>query len=264
MCKPPRQLQQATVALNGVTPATTNGQDPEAAKPLTGIRRREGAGRVAGFPMLVDVYLFQQFFYYFFVLLATFVVIFDAFTLFDLLGDISKNHVPVTIVLNYFRFLVPYMVYSLAPLAILVSTLVTLAVLAKNNEVIAFKASGISLYRLILPLTISGSMIAIAMFSLGETYLPYANQRQDALRNEIKGRPAQTYFQPTHQWIFGQGDRIYNYELIRSRQQSIRRSQRFRTRPRHFSDSPPRVCRSRVLGFCGEGLDSHRRLDSRF
>ncbi len=207
-------IAASDIALNGVTPVTTNGQDAQTAKPLTGIRRREGAGRVAGFPMLVDVYLFQQFFYYFFVLLATFVVIFDAFTLFDLLGDISKNHVPVTIVLNYFRFLVPYMVYSLAPLAILVSTLVTLAVLAKNNEVIAFKASGISLYRLILPLTISGSMIAIAMFSLGETYLPYANQRQDALRNEIKGRPAQTYFQPTHQWIFGQGDRIYNYELF--------------------------------------------------
>ena len=44
------------------------------------------------------------------------------------------------------------MVYQLAPLATLVATLVTLAVLAKNNEVIAFKASGVSLYRIVLPL----------------------------------------------------------------------------------------------------------------
>jgi LPS export ABC transporter permease LptF/LPS export ABC transporter permease LptG len=199
--------------LNGDSSIASNGQNV-LSKSAAGIRRITGAGSAAGFPMLVDVYLLQQFFYYFIVLLATFVLIFDAFTLFDLLGDISKNHIPATVVLNYFRFLIPYMVYSLAPLAILVATLVTLAVLAKNNEVIAFKASGISLYRLILPLTLSGFLIAAGMFSLGESYLPYANQRQDALRNEIKGRPAQTYFQPTHQWIFGEGEKIYNYELF--------------------------------------------------
>jgi len=172
------------------------------------------ARRTFGFPMLVDVYLLERFFYYFLVLLAGFVLIFDAFTLFDLLGDISKNHIPVSMVLNYFRFLVPYMVYLLAPLATLVATLVTLAVLAKNNEVIAFKASGISLYRLILPLVLAGCLVAGGMFLMSETFLPYANQRQDALRNEIKGRPAQTYYQPTHEWIFGEHAKVYNYEFF--------------------------------------------------
>ena len=170
--------------------------------------------RSVGFPLLVDVYLLKRFFYFLFVLLAGFVLIFDAFTLFDLLGDISKNHISVFVVLNYFRFLIPYMIYLLAPLATLVATLVTLAVLTKNNEVIAFKASGISLYRLILPLALAGCLVAGGMFLMSETFLPYANQRQDALRNQIKGRPPQTYFQPTHQWIFGERAKIYNYELF--------------------------------------------------
>ena len=65
-----------------------------------------GATAVA-FPMLIDVYLLQQFFYYFFVLLAAFVLIFDAFTLFDLLADISRNHIGLLTVLNYFRYLAP-------------------------------------------------------------------------------------------------------------------------------------------------------------
>ena len=171
-------------------------------------------GDAVAFPMLIDVYLLQQFFYYFLVLLAGFILIFDAFTLFDLLGDISKNNIPVSMVLNYFRYLVPLMMYQLAPLATLVATLVTLAVLAKNNEVIAFKASGMSLYRLVLPLTLAGCLLAGGMFLLDDTFLPYANQRQDALRNQIKGRPAQTYFQPAHQWIFGENGKIYNYELF--------------------------------------------------
>ena len=193
---------------------TTSAGSTRVANSAVAIRDAVGAGTSVGFPMLMDMYLLRQFFYYFLVLLLGFVLIFDAFTLFDLLGDISKNHIPASMVLNYFRYLVPLMVYQLSPLASLVATLVTLAVLAKNNEVIAFKASGISLYRLVLPLTLAGCVLAGAMFLLDDTFLPYANQRQDALRNEIKGRPAQTYFQPAHQWIFGENDKVFNYELF--------------------------------------------------
>ncbi|MGC2505564.1 MAG: LptF/LptG family permease, partial [Candidatus Acidiferrales bacterium] len=171
------------------------------------------------FPMLIDVYLFEQFSYYLLVLLAGFVLIFDAFTLFDLLGDITRNHIGLLTVLNYFRYLVPLMVYQLAPLATLVATLVTLAILAKNNEVIALKASGISMYRLVLPLLLCSTLVAGGMFLLDDTFLPYANQRQDALRDRIKGKPAQTYLQPARQWIFGEHSKIYNYELFDSDRQ---------------------------------------------
>jgi LPS export ABC transporter permease LptF/LPS export ABC transporter permease LptG len=196
-----------------VNPNLPNGT-PAAALPAVGLRQVLAASRAMAFPMLIDVYLLQQFFYYFVVLLAAFVLIFDAFTLFDLLGDIARNHVSTMTVLAYFRYLIPSMVYQLAPLATLVATLVSLAVLAKNNEVIALKASGISLYRLVLPLLLAGMLVSGGLFVLDDTYLPYANQRQDALRNRIKGRPAQTYFEPARQWIFGENSKIYNYELF--------------------------------------------------
>lgn len=176
--------------------------------------RTARAASATSFPMMFDIYVLRQFAYYFVVLLAGFVLIFEAFTLFDLLGDISKNHVSFIVVMNYFFYLVPLMLYQLAPLATLVACLVTFATLAKNNEVIAFKASGVSIYRLIFPLALAGLLLAAGMFLLDDTFLPYANQRQDALRNEIKGRPAQTYFQPARQWIFGENDKIYNYELF--------------------------------------------------
>jgi LPS export ABC transporter permease LptG len=180
----------------------------------TRIRQALRVDRTMAFPMLFDIYLLKQFFYFLLVLLAAFVLIFDAFTMFDLLGDIARNHISIGTVLSYFRYLVPLMVYQLAPLATLVATLVTLAVLAKNNEVVALKASGISLYRVVMPLLIAGCLVSVAMFFLDDTILPLANQRQDALRNEIKGRPAQTYIEPAHQWIFGENAKIYNYELF--------------------------------------------------
>jgi LPS export ABC transporter permease LptF/LPS export ABC transporter permease LptG len=184
-----------------------------------GIRQALRANRAMGFPMLVDVYLLQQFLYYFLILLAGFVLIYDAFTLFELLADIARNHIAALTVINYFRYLIPLLLYQLAPLATLVATLVTLAILAKNNEVIALKASGVSLYRMVLPLLLAGCLVSGGMFLLDDTFLPYANQRQDALRNRIKGRPAQTYFEPAQQWIFGENAKIYNYELFDSDRQ---------------------------------------------
>jgi LPS export ABC transporter permease LptG/LPS export ABC transporter permease LptF len=170
--------------------------------------------RTWSFPLIFDLYLLGTFFYWVVLMLASFMVLFDAFTLFDLLGDIAKNHISLGIVVSYFAHLLPMMVYQLLPLAALVATLITLGLLAKNNEITAFKASGVSLFRLALPAILAGVLLSAGMFLLDDTFLPYANQRQDALHDRIKGRPAQTYFQPSHQWIFGEHDKIYNYQVF--------------------------------------------------
>ncbi|HUJ41012.1 MAG TPA: LPS export ABC transporter permease LptG [Candidatus Acidoferrales bacterium] len=172
------------------------------------------AARGYAFPLLMDLYLLRSFFFYTLLFLAAFIFIFHSFTFFELLEDIGKHHAGAGIVMQYFLFLTPYMFYQLVPVAALIGVLVTLGVLSKNNEVTAFKACGVSLYRLSLPLLLAGVALAVLMFSLDDTILPICNQRQDALRNQIKGHPAQTFFQPRRQWIFGEGDRLYNYDYF--------------------------------------------------
>jgi LPS export ABC transporter permease LptG len=174
-----------------------------------------GGGRPnTGFPQLLDLYVLRRFSYFFLLLMAIFIFLFEAFTFFELLDDIARHRTPFLVVIGYFRYLVFFLAYQLAPLAGLVAVLVTLGVMSKNNEIVACKASGVSLYRLALPLLLAGLALAGFMFLLNDTYLPYAYQRQDALRNQIKGRPAQTSYHPTREWIFGEGARIYNYELF--------------------------------------------------
>src|SRR6202162_863608 len=165
-------------------------------------------------PRLMDIYILRRFTVYFALIMAVFVFLFETFTFFELLDDIAPHHVAFLVVINYFRYLTPYLVYNLAPLGALVSVLVTLGIMSKNNEIVAIKASGISLHRLVIPLLIAGIVLAGAMLLVNETYLPYANQRQDALRNQIKGRPPQTYTHP-QRWIFGENSKIYNYDLFR-------------------------------------------------
>jgi len=165
------------------------------------------------FPRLLDIYILRRFFFYFALLMGSFVFLFETFTFFELLDDIARHRVPFLIVVDYFRYLAPYLLYQLAPLGALVAVLVTLGIMSKNNEIVAIKASGISLYRLAVPLLLAGLALAFTMIVLDDTYLPYANQRQDALHNLIKGRPPQTYTHP-QRWIFGENYKIYNYDLF--------------------------------------------------
>ena len=169
-----------------------------------------------GIPQILDVYLLRSFIYYFVLMTVGFILLFEVFTFFELLDDIAQHRTGLVEVALYFAYLACYLFYQLAPLAALVSVLVTLGVMTKNNELVAFKASGLSLYRIALPLLVAGIFLAAGLLVLDDTYLPYANQRQDALRNQIKGRPAQTYYQPSRQWIFGESGKIYNYELFDS------------------------------------------------
>lgn len=165
------------------------------------------------FPRLIDLYILRKFVFYFGVLLAVFVFLFEAFTFFELLDDIGRRNVPFLIVKDYFWYLTPYLGYNLAPLAGLVAVLVTLGIMSKNNEIVAIKASGMSLFRLAVPLLLAGLALAGTLMLLDDTYLPYANQRQDELHNQIKGRPPQTYTHP-QRWIFGENSKIYNYDLF--------------------------------------------------
>jgi LPS export ABC transporter permease LptF/LPS export ABC transporter permease LptG len=216
---PAQQASRAPLA-NGAENETANGLGPErtesaesAVRPstlLTMRRRRTGGG----FPQFLDYYVLRNFLLYFAVLLVGFILIYDALTFFDLLSDISDHHTTLIEVMNYFRYVSYFEFYELAPLACLISVLVTLSIMTKNNEIVAFKAAGISVYRLAIPLLVVGTLFAGGLFVIDYTYLPYVNQRQDELRNMIKGHPPHTYYEPTRQWIFGDGSKIYNYQLF--------------------------------------------------
>jgi LPS export ABC transporter permease LptG len=66
------------------------------------------------------------------------------------------------------------------------------------------KATGISLYRLVVPIVSISAILAVCLFLFDDYYLPSANRRQEALRSTIKGHPPQTFLNPEEKWMFGQ------------------------------------------------------------
>ncbi|MFZ0746569.1 MAG: LPS export ABC transporter permease LptG [Terracidiphilus sp.] len=171
------------------------------------------------FPRILDEYVLREFLSMLFLVLAGFVMLMLVFTFFELIGDILRNHIPLTTVGAYLINLTPSMIYLISPLAVLIAVLVTFGVLNRNSEIIAMKATGISLYRLVVPIVSIAAILSLCLFLFDEFYLPQANRRQEALRSTIKGRPPQTFLHPEHNWIFGQprpGEpgRIFYYQFF--------------------------------------------------
>jgi LPS export ABC transporter permease LptF/LPS export ABC transporter permease LptG len=166
-------------------------------------------------PQILDTYILSTFLFYFTLLLASFVMMTHVYTFFELLGDIVRNQIPLMRVFTYLFFLTPKLVYDSSPVSVLVAVLVTFGVMSKNNEVTAFKATGVSLHRLAVPVLIASAVFSAGLFAFDYyRILPEANRRQDAIRAEIKGRAPQTYLRPDRKWIYGQGPRIYYYKYF--------------------------------------------------
>ncbi len=191
---------------------------------LTGLFDRIQTGSVrkvsrGAFPRILDEYVVREFLSTFTLVLAGFVLLMLVFTFFELIGDILRNHIPLSTVGAYLINLTPSMLYQIAPLAVLIAVLVTFGVLNRNSELIAMKATGISLYRLVIPVVSIAALLSLGLFLFDQYYLPQANRRQEALRSTIKGRPPQTFLHPEQKWIFGQphtGEpgRIFYYQFF--------------------------------------------------
>ena len=172
-----------------------------------------GAGR-SGFPSLLDTSLFQALSSSFLVGFVSLAAIFTIFTLFELWRFIGANNVPASIVAKYLLFLLPLVAVELFPATMLITVLITYALLARRSEAIAWWASGQSVYRLMLPGLLFAVAAAATTWLVQEHVMPPANVRQEALRARIRGGQPRAITGTGRQWLASpENRRIYSYEF---------------------------------------------------
>lgn len=174
------------------------------------VRRRFSAR----FPLILDDMILRDFTVYLVMIIAASLMIVLVFTYFELLTDIVRNRIPPIVQVEYLWNVSPSLIYLIAPLGVLLAVLITFGLMEKSSELTAMKATGISIYRATLPVVMLCAIFATGLFIFDQLYIPQTNRRQEILRNEIKGKPAQTYLQADRKWIFGQNDDIYYYQAF--------------------------------------------------
>jgi LPS export ABC transporter permease LptG/LPS export ABC transporter permease LptF len=168
------------------------------------------------FPKILDIHVLRGFWTYFFWSLMTCGTLFVLLTIFELMDDVIRNKIPIISLLDYLVFLIPQILMFAIPVSVLLAVLINLGILEKNSEITALKAGGWSLYRVAVPVFLISSVLSLGLFLMQDYILPYANDRQDSLRNYIQNKPPQTSKRLQRKWIFGEGGRIYNYEYFDS------------------------------------------------
>jgi lipopolysaccharide export system permease protein len=197
--------------------------------------RRQGKKRFsARFPLILDDMILRDFLMYLAMILSTLLILALVFTFFELFTDIVRNKVSVLLLMEYLLNLSPSLIYQMAPIAVMLAVLITFGLMEKSSELTAMKATGISLYRATMPVIVLSALFAGGLFIFDQAYIPHTNKRQEILRNEIKGKPAQTYLQANRQWIVGDNNEIYYYQFFDPDSNTFRKISIFEFDPKTF------------------------------
>ena len=130
----------------------------------------------------------------------------DALDLIENLDKFIDNSIPLRIILLLYVYMLPWFFSIGLPMATLIATVFSIGLIAKRNEWTAMKSSGISLYRVAIPLLIIGLILSAISFELDNTLVARGNSK----RTEIE----QKYFKrKSSRSIFKQRKVLYDVLL---------------------------------------------------
>jgi lipopolysaccharide export system permease protein len=101
------------------------------------------------------------------------------------LGDLVGKGLPWTVITEFLLLSIPFTLAMTLPMAVLVATMHAFSRLASENEITAFKASGVSMQRLVLPVIVASVGLTLAMVVFNDQVLPRANHRLATLQADI-------------------------------------------------------------------------------
>lgn len=180
--------------------------------------------RLLSFPSLLDRSLLRSLALNCAFAYVTLMSIFLIFTSFELWRFVTPAREGLILLGRYLLFLLPLATVQLLSASLLISVLLTYALLARRSEAIAWWAGGQSVYRLIIPGIFFSLLIGGLIWAVQEKVLPQANLKQDALRAQIRGGVARGMTRVGRQWLASaltSNGRLYSYELVDEGQGSL-------------------------------------------
>lgn len=111
-------------------------------------------------------------------------------TIFVTLDYISNtrrfDNVPMQNAGLYYWYFLPWITQMTIPIVLLLASMFSIGKLAKNSELIAMKAAGISIRQLTFPLLFLGVLLSVGSFYGGEWILPRANFERRLILDNLK------------------------------------------------------------------------------
>ena len=155
-------------------------------------------------------------------ILASFIGVYLIIDFFERLDGLLRNDATVGLAVRYFLFKIPLMITQVTPPAVLAAVLISLGSLARRNEVVAFRALGVSLAQMATPLIGVAGLISVASLVWDETVVPYCSRQFQYVNDvQIKKRPVRGLLSNREIWYHGR-DGFYNIDSVDAAGRTLR------------------------------------------
>jgi lipopolysaccharide export system permease protein len=134
---------------------------------------------------VLDRYLLKYFVLSLITISLGFSIFFIAINMVEELRDLIDNHVPILQVLIYYIYFAGWITKSFLPVFVLLAALVSIGLLARRNEILAMKSSGLSLYRIAAPLLIFSFLLSMVHIYYNEFIFPDSNKKRVEMKEYI-------------------------------------------------------------------------------
>jgi lipopolysaccharide export system permease protein len=135
---------------------------------------------------------------------VAFLAIYVLADFFDRFDSFLQHDASPSAIIRLFLYRMPLIVTQVTPVAVLAGGLVGLGLLARQNEFVAMRACGVSIWQVLLPLSLLAVVISVAVFAWNETVVPASARRWHQIWNEeIRGKQTYGVFTGREVWYHG-------------------------------------------------------------
>lgn len=134
---------------------------------------------------VVDRYLLRYFLASLIMVTLAFGLLIVAINMIEELSRFIDNDIPVGQVLMYYMYFTGWVVKSFLPVFVLLAALISIGILARRNEILAMKSSGISLYRIAAPILVFAFLLSIGHIYFNEIIYPEPNKKRVEMKEYV-------------------------------------------------------------------------------
>ncbi len=137
----------------------------------------------------LDIYIINQFLRNIATIMAALIAIYLLIDFVEKYDNFAEKGKPIGLVLKFFLLNIPFILDQMGPVCILLAGVITLGILNHSNELIALKASGIPLRRIITPIILTGAVCSMLLLSMSQFILPKSMAVTNRIWiEEVKGK----------------------------------------------------------------------------
>ena len=169
---------------------------------------------------ILDRYLVREILKCFGIVLTVVLGLFIIVEFFNKADNFLEAGLSISRLIRYLQLKLPQIIVQVAPLGILLAVLVALGLMNKNNEIIALKSGGVSIYFLLRAVVAIAVFLSLVLFLLSEVIVPITISKANKIWfSEVKKKPVLSTRQKNI-WIKG-NRAIYFIRYFNPQNQSV-------------------------------------------